>query len=410
MTVDLRPCHRCGNGPTAPRLLIQLALLWVAGLVVLPTPSLAQGGDDFERPRQIESLREAIHGHIAVRNYEEAILVADRLLALDPENSTATLWKNIAQRRLSPPPPSGRRNLVLDMTVRTPEPTPEPTPRRPSAATVPGTPGDVGDAGGAPAPIQPISPTPRPSAGGEFTLFGMSLLVLILVAVAVLLVLVALIAFIVLARSRRRVEDTAREVQGARADAGTGADDVTGHDAPTGADEVTGVSDAPTVSDSGDDVMAVLAAMPDEDSSPDEQTAVSDKNTEHEDTVVSFDDPTRQEADSQVNEVEETGGDTFGGEDPNEQSYSSLMFDLEETSVPGLKKEESQDDASFNSLMFDDDDTSDGDKGDTKPMFAPDEGNQDDIKLDDTVSLEGEDKTLPFSEDKKDDDDDSIKL
>ncbi|MBI5154457.1 hypothetical protein HZA57_04395 [Candidatus Poribacteria bacterium] len=372
---------------------IRLILLGAAFLVAVSRFAGAQGEtaeqDRFAVEREIESTKEKIRQLYAEGQFEEVVKSADHLLTLEPDNKTAILWKDLAERKLLSRPSDDASWRGLGASIRASEiprakddvpyeyesPITVPTPM---PAATPAAPG-----GGSGTPSSPLT---RLSTGGLLPRWAL----LAIAGVAGAAVLVALVAWVRLRASRRKLDealssarskrDTSRDRTKSLADMQTAVQEGETREV-TGVEPLTDAltADEQTMSDEVTDVIKGLNIGPDEESVFEYGgVGMPDMDTRGPEPVVpslgSFAPSEKEEtspakADSQYSDVEEVEGDTFRevgsteiqlpglgkAEPPKVDSLGSAP--LESRGPAAAQTGGTTGGASFNSVMFAEDET-----------------------------------------------------
>ncbi|MEQ8822425.1 MAG: hypothetical protein RLY93_19495 [Sumerlaeia bacterium] len=372
--------------------------LWVLLAVWSPAPAAAQQSEAerFARAREVEQYKSEIRRLYNEGDYAEVVAIADLLLELDPGNSTAQFWRELAADRIK------TRQALPDLGSRPRISDPTPTPR--AAPSGPFDTGGVGDSPfdepgavndpfgsgveddpfGEDGPGAGVSSTPAPAATPAPAQptkkydykpsRSSNLLLIVIIVVAVVAVLLILGTVVIWFMSRRSKKGSL-----GRPDAVTRSQEQT-HFAGA-----SGIADMPTNAEPMPDLPTGQIAEYDEKTQQEFTDVMSmlDRDTAFqspEQTAgILRDVPTemenRRQGESQVEDIEETGGQTFDGielsepmggyeddrPDPNEQSVNTLLFGNEETlpppglapkPAPAKEKKPEPDPVSFDTMMF----------------------------------------------------------
>lgn len=199
--------------PVAPgRALLRLVVL--VALVVATTTVWSQEPIEhdparLERERQIEAKAAMLRTLHSQGRFEEVIVNARELLALDPNNVSATLWMDRAQARLA-----REGSSVPGFGDRRRTPPPSPFDEGPGVGTVVPTPARVDTPQTDPVPL-PYVPTPiTPASSGGLLDTLLSPLVLILLGVgAVIFIGVAIFAVVRMRRSQAQLQAAIQDAE-----------------------------------------------------------------------------------------------------------------------------------------------------------------------------------------------------
>lgn len=386
--------------------MVVLLLLMVAVTTGWSQQPIEHDPARLERERQIEAKAAMLRTLHSQGRFEEVIVNARELLALDPSNVSATLWMDRAQARLA-----REGSSLPGFGDRRRTPPPSPFDEGPGVGILVPTPAPLDTPSPDPLPL-PYVPTPiAPTSSGGLLDTLLSPLVLILLGVgALIFIAVAIIAVVRMRRSQAQLQEAISEAERRRQ---LGAvDDV--HDAVTqvgsagllaaGLDEdedsVMQFGEVGTSRDTESDVPPVYApdpvTAPPESEDPDtmhlapsvpESAPVVEEQRDRSYVaipMVMMEDPVEADKASEPlslgayqepseppapNSAMTFGSLMFGGSDETampqgtpksspapEQSYASLMFSSEgETVAPGGKSAPAKDadpEMSYNSLMF----------------------------------------------------------
>ncbi len=352
----------------AARIRFLVSVFALLGLVLSPAPAQQR---NFEQDRRIEAAQEELRSLMSKRRYEEVLQRADALLALDPTNPSAVVWKEEAQRRLAAPPTPERSTFTESGLPRLGEGvTATPTPRAAPSYTP-----------------EPLAPREAKSAGA-----GVSPLILIGAGVLVLLILVIVIFVILRARaSRAEVRQALEEAVRERTGHGEASADV--HDAVTQHSAIGGKSSAVPTPVADDDSVVQYGSvgqsdpetLSDRDTIPQQAEEVAQQPTarleppptqkpevetqqEEDDLPMSLETPAipPEPPSSSGGGNEDTIALDFGGPSSAPSSeeqgsaggtedltFGGLMFASEDETKKPSEQSQAQDGMSFNSLMFD---------------------------------------------------------